>query len=30
VHQIDIAALQTRLSDNLERTDRTPHRGESG
>ncbi|MGH6925767.1 MAG: FAD-dependent oxidoreductase [Propylenella sp.] len=28
VHQIDIAALKERLKDNLERTDRTPHRGE--
>ena len=28
VHQIDITALQERVKDNLERTDRTPHRGE--
>jgi hypothetical protein len=28
VHQIDIAALQARVSDNLDRTDRTSHRGE--
>ncbi len=28
VHQIDIKMLQQRVKDNLERSDRTPHRGE--